>query len=109
MRPRVRDGSLAYAYSRDDKHRDPMADSQLANRDRLVKEGHLYIKSNLSDPDPGRYRGVDDHHNTVVVVPDGVGRPHELNRPVRSSHLYPGADDRPLSCVYHHGMARLDG
>ena len=43
VRPRVRDGSLVHVDSRDDKHRDLATDGKLANRDRLVGEGHLYI------------------------------------------------------------------
>ena len=41
VRPRVHEGSLAHADSRDGKHRDPAADGQLADLDRLIEEGHL--------------------------------------------------------------------
>ena len=41
--PRVSDGSLAHANNHDDKHRDPAADGQLADQDRLAGEGHLYL------------------------------------------------------------------
>ena len=42
-RPRVRAGSLAHVDNRDDKHCHPAANGQLADRDHLIGEGHLYI------------------------------------------------------------------
>ena len=108
MRPRVREGSLAHTYSRDGKHHDPAADSQLADLDRLVEKGHLCIYRSLADPNPGHDRAVDDCHNAVVAVADGVGRPDELYRPVHSDHMYPRANDCPLSRVHRHGVGRLD-
>ena len=108
MRPRVCEGSLAHADSRDDKHHELAADGQLANLDRLVEEGHLFIYSSLANPDRGCDRGVDDRHNAVVAMADGVGRPHELSRPVRDGHMYHGADDYPLGRLHRRGMGCLD-
>ena len=108
MRPRVRECSLAHADSRDDKHRDLATDGQLADRDRLVGEGHLYISSSVADPDPDHDRGVGGRHSAVVAVVDGVGRPNELDRPVRGGHMYPGADDCPLGRVHRRGVGHLD-
>ena len=41
VHPRVRNNSLAHTDSRDDKHRNPAANGQLADRDHLNGEGHL--------------------------------------------------------------------
>ena len=97
-----------HADSRDDKHRDPAFDGQLADLDRLVEEGHLYIYSSLADPDPGHDRGVDDCHHAVAAVADGVGRLNELDRPVHVGHIYHGADDYPIGRVHRRGVGHLD-
>ena len=55
-----------------------------------------------------RYRVVNDHHNAVMAVADGVGHPNELDRPIRGCQMYLGADNCPLDRGHRRGVGGLN-